>query len=150
MTDLSIGRLATLSGVKVPTIRYYESIGMLDAPPRSPGGQRRYGNDHLEQLRFIRHGRELGFGLDDLRALQDLSARPDRSCEEADGIARKQLVEVERRIAGLEAVRRELERMVERCSHGVVDECRVIQTLSNHHLCAGDHATDHQTALRDT
>lgn len=141
MTDLSIGKLATLSGVKVPTIRYYESIGMLEAPPRSPGGQRRYGADHLEQLRFIRHGRELGFGLDDLRALQDLTARPDRPCEEADAIARKQLADVERRIAGLEAVRDELERMVERCSHGVVDECRVIQTLSDHALCEGDHGT---------
>lgn len=139
MTDLSIGKLATLSGVKVPTIRYYESIGMLDAPPRSPGGQRRYCADHLEQLRFIRHGRELGFGLDDLRALRDLSAKPGRSCEEADAIARRQLTDVDRRIAGLEAVRKELERMIERCAHGVVDECRVIQTLSDHAMCEGDH-----------
>lgn len=139
MADLSIGRLAALSGVKVPTIRYYESIGMLEAPPRSPGGQRRYGEDHLRQLRFIRHGRELGFGLDALRALQDLSARPDRSCAEADRIAREQLADVKRRIAGLEVVRSELERMIERCSHGMVDECRVIQTLSDHALCAGDH-----------
>ncbi|MAK63561.1 MAG: MerR family transcriptional regulator [Maricaulis sp.] len=143
MSDLSIGRLSALSGVKVPTIRYYESIGMLDAPPRSPGGQRRYGPDHLERLRFIRHGRDLGFGLDDLRALQDLSARPDQSCDEADRIARRQLLDVERRIAGLEAVRAELLRMVERCSHGVVDECRVIQTLSDHALCAHDHAGGH-------
>ena len=135
MSDMSIGRLSALSGVKVPTIRYYESIDMLDAPPRSPGGQRRYGPGHLERLRFIRHGRELGFGLDDLRALQDLSARPDQSCDEADRIARRQLQDVERRIAGLEAVRAELLRMVERCSHGVVDECRVIQTLSEHALC---------------
>lgn len=139
MTDLSIGRLSELSGVKSPTIRYYESIGMIEPPPRSPGGQRRYSDNHLEQLRFIRHGRDLGFGLDDLRALQDLSSRPGRSCEEADAIARKQLAEVEHRIAGLEAVKRELERMVERCSHGVVDECRVIQTLSDHGMCAGEH-----------
>ena len=61
MSDLSIGRLSALSGVKVPTIRYYESIGMLDEPPRSQGGQRRYGSSHLERLRFIRHGRDLGF-----------------------------------------------------------------------------------------
>lgn len=139
MSDLSIGRLSALSGVKVPTIRYYESIGMLDEPPRSQGGQRRYGSSHLERLRFIRHGRDLGFGLDDLRALQSLSARPDQSCAEADSIARRQLADVERRIAGLEAVRTELLRMVERCSHGVVDECRVIQTLSDHGLCSADH-----------
>ncbi|WP_300543771.1 helix-turn-helix domain-containing protein [Maricaulis sp.] len=139
MSDMSIGNLSRQSGVKVPTIRYYESIGMLDTPPRSPGGQRRYSAGHLEQLRFIRHGRELGFGLDDLRALQDLTNRPHQSCEEADAIARKQLADVERRIAGLEAVRAELERMVERCSHGVVDKCRVIQTLSDHALCEGEH-----------
>ncbi|WP_203290746.1 MerR family transcriptional regulator [Maricaulis parjimensis] len=142
MSDMSIGRLSGLSGVKVPTIRYYESIGMLEAPPRSPGGQRRYGDAHLERLRFIRHGRDLGFGLDDLRALQDLSNRPDQSCEEADRIARRQLLDVERRIAGLEAVRHELLRMVERCSHGVVDECRVIQTLSDHALCEHEHGED--------
>ncbi len=136
MSDLSIGRLSDLSGVKVPTIRYYDSIGMMEAPPRSPGGQRRYGEAHLERLRFIRHGRDLGFGLDDLRALQELSSKPDQSCDEADRIARRQLQDVERRIAGLEAVRTELLRMVERCSHGVVDECRVIQTLSDHALCA--------------
>ena len=139
MSDLSIGRLSKLSGVKIPTIRYYESIGMLAEPPRSPGGQRRYDDNHLEQLRFIRHGRDLGFGLDALRALQQLSDTPNQSCEAADAIARAQLTEVRHRIAGLKAVEAELARMVERCSHGVVDECRVIHTLSDHGLCESDH-----------
>lgn len=140
MPDYSIGALSRQTGVKVPTIRYYESIGMLDAPDRSPGGQRRYDAQHLEQLRFIRHGRDLGFGLDDLRALQGLSRQPDRSCDAADRIARQQLADVERRLAGLRAVRKELKRMVAQCSHGVMDECHVIQTLSDHGLCDGDHA----------
>lgn len=140
MSEISIGALSRRTGVKVATIRYYESIGMLDAPGRTSGGQRRYDAHHLEQLRFIRHGRDLGFGLDDLRALQGLSRQRDRSCEAADRIARRQLVDVERRLAGLNAVRTELRRMVAQCSHGVMDECRVIQTLSDHGLCDGDHA----------
>lgn len=140
MSDLSIGKLSRASGVKIPTIRYYETIGLLAEPPRSQGGQRRYDKADIERLRFIRHGRALGFGLDDLRALQDLSDRPSQSCEEADAIARNQLVEVERRIAGLEAVRTELTRMLGHCAHGVVDQCRVIETLSDHALCGSEHA----------
>jgi DNA-binding transcriptional MerR regulator len=139
MSDLSIGKLSRASGVKVPTIRYYETIGLLAAPPRSEGGQRRYDKADVERLRFIRHGRALGFGLDDLRALQELSDRPGQSCEHADAIASRQLVEVERRIAGLEAVRAELARMLEHCAHGEVDQCRVIKTLSDHALCGHDH-----------
>lgn len=139
MPDFPIGQLSRACGVKIPTIRYYESIGMLDEPPRSAGGQRRYGPGHAEQLRFIRHGRELGFRLNDLRELQSLAREPGRPCEEADIIARRQLREVERRLAGLAAVRADLERMVERCSHGEVGECGVIRTLSDHALCAHDH-----------
>ncbi|WP_339744114.1 helix-turn-helix domain-containing protein [uncultured Maricaulis sp.] len=139
MSDLSIGKLSRASGVKVPTIRYYETIGLLAAPPRSEGGQRRYDKADVERLRFIRHGRALGFGLDDLRALQDLSDRPNQSCERADAIASRQLAEVERRIAGLEAVRVELARMLDHCAHGEVDQCRVIETLSDHALCESDH-----------
>tara|TARA_R110000868_G_scaffold203683_1_gene451597 strand:+ start:6741 stop:7172 length:432 start_codon:yes stop_codon:yes gene_type:complete len=143
MSDLSIGKLSRASGVKVPTIRYYESIGLLPSPPRSEGGQRRYDRVDVERLRFIRHGRALGFGLDSLRALQDLSDRPNQSCERADAIARNQLADVERRIAGLEAVRAELTRMLDHCAHGVVDQCRVIETLSDHALCDGDHTDIH-------
>ena len=142
MSDISIGQLSHQTGVKIPTIRYYESIGMLDKPGRSAGGQRRYDANHLEQLRFIRHGRDLGFGLDDLRAWQDLTRQPDTSCDAADSIARQQLADVERRLAGLRAIRGELKRMIAQCSHGVVDDCRVIQTLSDHGLCDGDHSPD--------
>ncbi|OLF71365.1 MerR family transcriptional regulator [Maricaulis sp. W15] len=145
MSDFSIGTLSRKTGVKIPTIRYYESIGMLDEPGRSPGGQRRYDGAHLEQLRFIRHGRDLGFGLDDLRALQDLSRQPERSCEAADRIARQQLADVERRLAGLVAVKQALEGMIAQCSHGVMDDCRVIQTLSDHGLCDVEHSPDGQT-----
>jgi DNA-binding transcriptional MerR regulator len=139
MSELSIGVLSKRSGVKIPTIRYYESIGLMPPPPRSAGGQRRYDTASLQRLKFIRHGRDLGFGLDDLRALQKLSDTPDQSCESADAIASSQLEEVERKIEGLVALRVELKRMLQQCAHGRVGECRVIESLSDHALCDHDH-----------
>ena len=139
MTDYSIGQLSRHSGVKIPTIRYYESIGLIPEPPRSNGGQRRYDDRHMEQLRFIRHGRDLGFGLDDLRALQHLASTPDQSCEEVDAIARTQLVDVTRKIKALTALKNELRRMISQCQHGSVGECRVIKALSDHALCQHGH-----------
>src|SRR5690606_8356649 len=67
--NLSIGDLARRTGVKVPTIRYYEQIGLLPSPPRTAGGQRRYGEDELKRLDFIRHARDLAFDIEDIRQL---------------------------------------------------------------------------------
>lgn len=137
--DIAIGELSRRTGVKVPTIRYYEEIGLLAAPLRSEGGQRRYDADAVRQLNFIRHARELGFEIDDIRELVAMTQSPQASCHAADSIARKHLEEVERRIARLTALRTELARMVEECGHGRVCDCRVIEVLANHALCAGEH-----------
>lgn len=126
-----IGEAARRSGVKAPTIRYYERIGLLPAPPRSGGNRRQYGDDDLRRLTFIRHARELGFEIDAIRALLALQDRPDQSCAAADRIARARLSEVRRRIAGLTALKAELERMLASCSRGRVDQCRVIEALSD-------------------
>jgi DNA-binding transcriptional MerR regulator len=134
-TGVPIGRAADLSGVKVPTIRYYEQIGLLRPPPRTEGNRRQYSSAELARLAFIRHARELGFDIEGIRTLLSLQDRPEQSCAEADAIARERLVEVERRITSLTALRAELERMVEGCSHGRVDTCRVIETLSDHGQC---------------
>jgi DNA-binding transcriptional MerR regulator len=131
MTAVPIGEAARQSGVKVPTIRYYEQIGLLPAPPRSEGNRRRYDADDLRRLAFIRHARELGFEIDAIRALLALQDEPDQSCASADQIARARLVEVEQRIASLTALRAELQRMVTSCSHGRVDQCRVIEALAD-------------------
>lgn len=102
---LSIGTLAKRTGTKVQTIRYYEQIGVMPEPGRTGGGQRRYGDAELDRLSFIRHARQLGFSLDDIRELLDLSDNPSRPCDEADAIARRQLRQVEQRVARLEASR---------------------------------------------
>ena len=134
-----IGEAARQSGVKVPTIRYYEQIGLLPEPDRSAGNQRLYGQSALDRLAFIRHARELGFPLDAIRDLLSLSDRPDQSCAAADVIARAQLAEVESRLARLTALKGELERMVVQCAGGRIADCRVIEVLGDHSLCATDH-----------
>ena len=131
MDAVPIGEAARNSGVKAPTIRYYEQIGLLAAPPRSEGNRRQYDADDLHRLVFIRHARELGFDIDAIRTLLTLQDEPGQSCAVADQIARARLVEVEQRIASLTALKAELRRMVTSCSHGRVDQCRVIETLAD-------------------
>ena len=142
--DLTIGRLAREGGCKVQTIRYYEQIGLMPAPARTEGNQRRYGPRHAQRLAFIRHGRELGFPLDAVRELLSLSDDADRSCVAADAIARDHLVAVERRLARLTALKTELERMIEQCRGGSIADCRVIEVLADHsHAhCVTDHGVD--------
>jgi DNA-binding transcriptional MerR regulator len=136
---LPIGKLSTAAGVKVPTIRYYEQIGLLPSPERSAGNQRLYGTATLDRLRFIRHARDLGFTLDAIRDLLSLSDRPDHSCAAADQIAKAQLVSVRGRLARLQALEAELERMISQCAHGTIADCRVIEVLGNHALCTVEH-----------
>ncbi len=138
--NLSIGELARRTAVKVPTIRFYEQIRLLAAPPRTEGGQRRYGPAEVDRLNFIRHARELGFEVEDIRELLALTAEPQASCHQADSIARNHLAEVERRIASLKALRLELTRMIDECGHGRVCDCRIIEALSDHSLCVTEHA----------
>ncbi|MEK1888261.1 MAG: helix-turn-helix domain-containing protein [Phyllobacterium sp.] len=133
--QISIGEAARRSGVKVPTIRYYEQIGLLPAPERTEGNRRNYRADEVQRLAFIRHSRELGFGIDAIKTLLVLQDNPNQPCATADHIAKDRLRDVEQRIRSLNALKLELETMVEECSHGRVKECRVIETLAHHDRC---------------
>lgn len=139
--DISIGDLAKASGVKVPTIRFYEQIGLLPVAPRTEGNRRVYGLVTTRRLAFIKHARQLGFSVEAIRALLDLSDHPDRPCADANRLAERQLAAVEEKIARLSALRGELERMVAVGCDGQVAECRVIEVLGDHSLCAHDHLT---------
>jgi DNA-binding transcriptional MerR regulator len=138
---LTIGKLGDAAGVKVPTIRYYEQIGLLPEPERSAGNQRLYGKSALERLAFIRHSRALGFPLEAIRDLLSLSDRPDQSCAAADIIAKDQLAAVDARIARLTALKAELERMITQCAQGTIADCRIIEVLGDHSHCVQDHRT---------
>ena len=133
--DFPIGELARRAKVKVPTIRYYEQIGLLPAPPRTQGQQRRYDTSHAARLNFVRHARELGFEVEAIRELLAMSATPNQSCAEVDKIARRHITGIDRRIEHLTVLRAELQRTVDECGQGQVCECRVIEVLSEtgHH-----------------
>ncbi|MBP7703701.1 MAG: helix-turn-helix domain-containing protein [Caulobacter sp.] len=135
---ITIGELSRRTGVKVPTIRFYEQSGLLPEPPRTDSGRRLYGPDDQRRLAFIRHARDLGFEMAALRALLDLSDQPDMPCGQVDAIARAHLGAVEAKISQLIALKGELERMVESCAHGRVSSCRVIEALADHTHCASD------------
>ena len=136
---LPIGELSRRTGTKVQTIRYYEQIGLMHEAGRTAGGQRRYAPADLDRLAFIRHARQLGFPLDAIRELLSLSDEPSRSCSEVDSVARRQLHQVEQRIARLQALRKELKRMVSECDGDSVAECRVLEVLRDHSECLTDH-----------
>jgi len=144
---LTIGRVAGAAGCKVQTVRYYEQIGLLPSPSRSEGNQRLYDDQAIERLSFIRHARELGFPLQAVRDLISLADDPDHSCAAADAIAQEQLVDVNKKIQRLLALRLELERMVEQCKGGRVADCRVIETLGDHSLCEADDHNSPQARL---
>jgi DNA-binding transcriptional MerR regulator len=129
--NISIGQLSTRTGIKVPTIRFYEQIGLINAPPRTEGNQRRYGQAEVDRLNFIRNARELGFEVDDIRELLAMAAEPQASCHQADSIAMNHLREVDQRIARLTALREELSRMIEECGHGHICDCRIISVLAH-------------------
>lgn len=139
MQRVSIGEAARSSGVKAPTIRYYEQIGLLPTPPRTAANRRLYESADSQRLTFIRHARELGFEIEAIRTLLALQDDPHQSCGAADAIARARLSEVEQRLTSLAALKTELQAMIEGCSHGRVDNCRVIETLADHAQCVHAH-----------
>ena len=128
---LTIGQLAGETNCKVPTIRYYEEIGLLPPPHRTSGNQRRYGPEHAVRLGFIQHCRALGFPQQTIRELLDLTESPGGNCGAVSRIARNHLEEVNRRIARLSALRTELERMIDTCGGGQISDCRIIETLGD-------------------
>jgi DNA-binding transcriptional MerR regulator len=134
-----IGELSRQTAVKVPTIRYYEQIGLLPEAPRTEGNRRLYGRSQVERLNFIRHSRELGFEIDDIRELLTMAAQPQSSCHQADSIAQNHLIEIDKRIASLTALKAELSRMVEECGHGRVCDCGIIEALADHSHCRSEH-----------
>ncbi len=125
----SIGALSGRSGVNVETIRYYERIGLLPSPPRTEGGHRLYRGEHLKRLAFIRRSRELGFSIDEIRALLDLVDSGEYTCGEVKSMTDAHLENVRRKIADLRRLERTLAGISSQCEGGAVPECPVIDAL---------------------
>ena len=126
---LLIGELSRLTSVNIETIRYYEKIKMLRPPPRTEGGRRVFGPTETSVLAFIRRGRELGFGLDDIRALLDLRAPGRASCADVRQIAARHLDDIRLKIADLRKLEKLLAKTIARCSGSMAPDCPVLDIL---------------------
>jgi MerR family mercuric resistance operon transcriptional regulator len=124
-----IGELAKRSGVKIETIRYYERANMLAPPPRTASGRRVYGVTDLRILVFIRRSRELGFSLDQIRALLRLGGPEKATCSQVREIAAHHLDEIRAKLRDLKKLERLLSSTVARCSGKTAPDCPVLDVL---------------------
>ncbi len=127
--NITIGILSKETGVKIETIRYYEKVGVLPAPPRTDGGYRVYDLNYLKRLKFIRRCRELGFTLEKISSLLRLVDSHNYTCNEIKDITSKQLSEVRHKISDLKRLEKILKEMTGKCEGGKVPECPILDAL---------------------
>lgn len=137
MSGLRIGDLARRTGTSVETVRYYEKVGLMPRSVRTEANYRSYGVAELERLSFIRRTRDLGFSLEQVRALLDLTESRDSDCATVDRIVNGHLLQIDRKIADLAALRRELSAIVNACADGSVGECRILGAFEGGVFAAG-------------
>ncbi|MBA4742588.1 MAG: helix-turn-helix domain-containing protein [Azoarcus sp.] len=128
--SLTVGQLARATNTKPVTIRYYEQVGLLPLPLRNAAGYRQYSAEDRDRLLFVRRSRALGFSLDDIRELLGLADTHQASCAAVDAKVAVQLEQVRFRIRDLQGLEQELERLLSCCHGGVIEECRIIESLS--------------------
>lgn len=127
-----IGELARLADVTPDTIRYYEKQQMMVHEIRTEGGFRLYSDEDLRRLKFIRHGRQLGFSLEAIRELLSIRVDPEHhTCKESKSIVQARLEEVDARITELQMMRQSLQRLNDACcgtAHSSV-YCSILEAL---------------------
>ena len=130
---MRIGVLAKAAGVSVPTIRYYESIGLLTPPPRQ-GGQRIYGGEDLKALNLVRHCRELDFSIDETREIL-ASVQRRAPCSQTKTFAEAHLVSIRTKIEALRALETTVASLVSgcdaTCSGNAASDCVILQPGCN-------------------
>lgn len=127
---MKIGDVSKQTGCKIETIRYYERIGVIDPPPRR-GAYRDYGPRDIERLRFVRRARELGFSLEEVRALLDLTPGPDVHCDQVQSIAEQHLGNVRAKLADLARMETALTKLIRQCGTTSDDRCPVLESLAS-------------------
>lgn len=132
---MNISAVAEQSNVPAKTIRYYESIGLISAPPRSEGGYRVYSGRDVETLRFIQRARSLGFSVKDVGDLLALWHDRSRASAEVKAVAERHVEEIERKIADLEGMRATLMDLVTRCHGDDRPDCPILDGLAGADGC---------------
>ena len=127
---LTIGKLASATGVGIEVIRYYERAGLIAPAARTEGNYRSYTESDIVRLRFVRRTRDLGFSIKQVRALLSISNQSERDCGNVNEIASNHLAEVDRKIADLNMLRRELAEAVASCDGGTMAACRILEAFS--------------------
>lgn len=127
----TIGQLSKKTQCKIPTIRYYEEIGLLDKAMRSAGNQRQYTSSQCQRLHFIRHSRALGFSLDEIKQLIHLQDCKRHDPHQAHQVAQHHLTDVRRRIEQLKALEVELLTMIDNCEGEDAEDCLVLKSLND-------------------
>lgn len=127
---MNIGEAAQASGVSAKMIRHYESIGLVDAPPRSEGGYRRYDERAVHTLRFVRRARNLGFSLDEIRGLLSLWHDRGRASADVKALTLKHVADLEVKIAELAAMRDTLRALAESCSGDERPDCPILSDMA--------------------
>jgi MerR family mercuric resistance operon transcriptional regulator len=129
LQDFTIGQLSKQTGVGIETLRYYEKVGLLPKPSRTAGGHRLYTSDHLKRLRFIRHSRELGFTLGEIRNLLAL-VDGGYTCGQMKMTALQHLKDIRLKISNLRKMERTLAKTAARCQGGNAPVCPIVEVLS--------------------
>ncbi len=128
---MQIGQLAKRAGVPIDTVRYYERNGILPPPERQSSGYRRYGDDDVSRLRFVRRAKGLGFTLVEIRELLALSGRRDDDMAGLKATASEKLADVEQKLEELTRIRDGLRALVASCpGHGALERCPILAALA--------------------
>ena len=128
MRQMTIGQLARAAGAHVETIRYYQRCGLLVVPPRPAGRVRRYPEEAIGRLRFIRRAQEVGFSLAEVKQLLRLERNP--GCRGARSLAVEKVVSIEQRILDLQRMRSSLQSLIAQCDAGAGRTCPIIESFS--------------------
>lgn len=126
---IGIGKLSAETGVKVPTIRYYEKQELIADPSRSEGNHRLYSNNHVMRLKFIKRGRELGFTLNEVKQLLGLNDGIQPNCEQVNLMTKEHLLEVDSKIRDLQKIAEHLSFLSQCCAEGSSLECPIIESM---------------------
>jgi MerR family copper efflux transcriptional regulator len=130
---MNIGEAASASGVSAKMIRHYESVGLLPEAARTDAGYRQYGERELNALRFVRHSRDLGFSIGQIRELLGLWQNRKRPSRQVKALAQAHIEELDAKLAELQAMKATLEHLVHCCHGDDRPDCPIIESLAQPH-----------------